>query len=132
MAEDEVVDQSQEQEPDPEEVPEPQAGEAQAVDDDSYTGLQADDFVGDARRLRLVCIDPVTGEDHAVVGEVWQEEGGVLQGTGLASMMLFEPVSKARYQSASLGVDMSPLTVFYARMARSSFLRAEFVEVDDA
>lgn len=128
MAEDEVVDQGQEE---PEaEAPE-QQGEAQPVDGDAYVGPQVDDFVGDDRRLRLVSINPVTGDDRAEVGEVWQDEEGSLHGTGLAAVMLFEPVTMARYRSASLAVDLSPLTVFYVRMARSPFMRAEFVEVSD-
>lgn len=127
MAEDEVIDQNQE-EPEAPEAPEQQR-EAQPVDGDAYVGPQADDIVGDRRRLKLVSINPSTGEDHAEVGEVWQDDEGALHGTGLAAIMLFEPMSTGRYRSASLGVDLSPLTVFYARMARSPFMRAEFVEV---
>lgn len=128
MAEDEVVDQGQE---DPEDESPEQRGKAQSVDGDAYTGLQADDFVGDERRLRLVSINPVTGEEHSEVGEVWQDDEGVLHGTGLAAVMLFEPMSVVKYRSASLAVDLSPLTVFYTRMARSPFMRAEFVEASD-
>ena len=128
MAEDEVADQNQE---DPTDQAPEQQGTAQPVDGDAYVGPQADDFVGDDRRLRLVSIDPVTGEDRAEVGEVWQDEEGVLYGTGLAAVMLFEPTAAIKYRSASIAVDLSPLTVFYVRMARSPFLRAEFVEVSD-
>lgn len=128
MAEDEVVDQDQD---DPTDQAPEQQGIVQSVDGDAYVGPQADDFVGDDRRLRLVSIDPVTGEDRAEVGEVWQDEDGVLHGTGVAAVMLFEPTAAVRYRSASMAIDLSPLTVFYARMARSPFLRAEFVEVSD-
>lgn len=110
------------------EAPE-QLANSTPVDGDAYIGPLVDDIVGDDRRLRLVSINPITGEDHAELGEVWQDDQGALHGSGLAAVMLFEPMSAARYQSASLAVDMSPLTVFYVRMARSSFIRAEFVEV---
>ncbi len=126
MAEDEVVDQNQEE---PEDQGPEQRGKTHPVDGDAYVGPQADDFVGDDRRLRMVSINPVTGADHAEIGEVWQDNEGSLHGTGLAAIMLFEPTSAVRYQSASLDVDLSPLTVFYVRMARSPFVRAEFVEV---
>lgn len=90
--------------------------------------MQANDVVGDARRLRLISVDPGTGTDGVVVGEVWQDESGELQGSGVAAVMLFEPVTMARYRLSSVTVDMSPLSVFYARISGSPFMRAEVVE----
>jgi hypothetical protein len=90
--------------------------------------LQAGDIVGDNRRLRLISVDPGTGDDESVVGEVWQGEDGKLSGTGIAAVMLFEPLSAARYQMASIGANLSPLAVFYTRISRSPFLRAEILE----
>jgi len=90
--------------------------------------LQPDDIVGDERRLRIYSVDPGTGSDHSVVGEVWQAEDGGLYGTGVAAVMLFEPVSSARYHMSSIAADMSPLAVFHARISRSPFLRSEVIE----
>lgn len=91
--------------------------------------LQPGDIVGDKRRVRLYSVSPGTGDDSAVVGEVWQSDDGQLHGVGLAAVMLFEPSAAARYQMVSIGADMSPLAVFYARVCRSPFLRAEVVDV---
>jgi len=90
--------------------------------------LQPEDIVGDERRLRIYSVDPGTGDDHSIVGEVWQAEDGGLHGTGVAAVMLFEPVSSARYRMSSIAADMSPLAVFYARISRSPFLRSEVIE----
>ena len=90
--------------------------------------LQDGDVVGDDRRLRIYSVSPGTGDDSAIVGEVWQAADGKLHGDGIAAVMLFEPLSAARYQMSSIGADMSPLAVFYARIARSPFLRCEVME----
>jgi len=90
--------------------------------------LQPGDIVGDERKLRLYSVSPGTGDDSAVVGEVWQSEDGQLHGTGAAAVMLFEPAAAARYQMISVGADMSPLAVFYVRICRSPFLRAEVLD----
>lgn len=91
--------------------------------------LQPGDIVGDKRKLVLYSVSPGTGDDSAVVGEVWQADDGQLHGTGIVAVMLFEPVSSARYQMVSVGADMSPLAVLYARICRSPFLRAEVIDV---
>jgi len=90
--------------------------------------LLPDDIVGDGRRIRLISIDPSTGDDKSIIGEAWQDADGRLRGTGIAAVMLFEPVSMAKYRMASIAKDISPLSVFYARVSRSSFIRAELVE----
>jgi hypothetical protein len=87
-----------------------------------------DDIVGDSRRIRLISIDPATGRDKSIVGEAWQDPDGTLRGTGVAAVMLFEPLSVMKFQQASVARDVSPLTVLYARIARSSFIRVELVE----
>lgn len=89
--------------------------------------LLPDDVVGDTRRLRLISIDPASGKDKSLVGEVWQDPTGNLHGTGIAAVMLYEPVAAAKYRMASVAEDLSPLTVFYTRISRSSFIRAELV-----
>lgn len=90
--------------------------------------LLPDDIVGDTRRVKLISIDPTTGDDKSVVGEAWQDADGSLRGTGIAAVMFFEPVSMAKYRMASIAKDISPLSVFYARVSRSSFIRAELVK----
>ena len=90
--------------------------------------LQPTDVVGDSRRLRILSMSPGTGDDISIVGEVWQGEDGSLHGEGLAAIMLFEPLARARYQMASISADMSPLAVFYSRISRSPFLRCEVLE----
>ncbi|MHC4929769.1 MAG: hypothetical protein ACYTFU_08840 [Planctomycetota bacterium] len=90
--------------------------------------LQPEDIVGDRRKLMLYSVSPGTGDDSAAVGDVWQADDGQLHGTGMAAVMLFEPLSAARYQMVSVGADMSPLAVFYARICRSPFIRAEVVD----
>jgi hypothetical protein len=90
--------------------------------------LLPDDIVGDPRRIRLISIDPATGGDKSIVGEAWQGADGSLRGTGIAAVMLFEPVSLTKYRAASISKDISPLSVFYARVSRSSFIRAELVK----
>lgn len=90
--------------------------------------LQADDIVGDDRRLKIYSVNPGTGDGGELVGEVWQGEEGDLHGIGLTAVLLFEPVSMARYKMSSIGADASPLTVFHSRISRSPFLRAEVVE----
>ena len=99
---------------------------------DDYSGLRATDIVGDSRRLRIVSIDPVGGGETAVVGEAWQDEAGVLHGSGIVAIMLFELASVVKYRSASVELDVSPLTILYSRIARSAFMRAEFVKDLDA
>jgi hypothetical protein len=99
--------------------------------DDDTTGDPPglpDDIVGDPRRIRLISIDPTTGRDKSMVGEAWQEPDGSLRGTGIAAVMLFEPLSLQKYREASVAKDVSPLSVLYARLARSSFIRVELVE----
>jgi hypothetical protein len=90
--------------------------------------LLPDDIVGDARRIRMISIDPATGDDKSIVGEAWQDATGKLHGTGIAGVMLFEPVSMAKYRMASIAKDLSPLSIFYSRIARSSFIRVELVK----
>lgn len=90
--------------------------------------LLPDDIVGDARRIRMISIDPSTGDDKSIVGEVWQDADGKLRGTGIAAVMLFEPSSLAKYRMASVAKDLSPLSIFYSRIARSSFIRVELVK----
>jgi hypothetical protein len=90
--------------------------------------LLPDDIVGDTRRVRLISIDPTTGDDKSIVGEAWQDADGSLRGTGIASVMFFEPVAMAKYRMASIAKDISPLSVFYARISRSSFIRVELVQ----
>ena len=46
--------------------------------------------------------------------------------------MLFELASVVKYRSASVELDVSPLTILYSRIARSAFMRAEFVKDLDA
>lgn len=114
----------------------PVGGEASSAEEptpaeepvDTYAGPQADDVVGDNRRLKIVSIDPMSGMDSVIVGEVWQGEDGTLHGTGLAAVMLFEPTAAIRYRRTSVSLDVSPLTVFHARIARSAFMRGDMVE----
>lgn len=122
-------DQETEEEPD-EEVPEEEPV-------DTYAGPDETDVVGDSRRLRIVEVDPHTGRDVGVVGEAWQGDGegasekGRIYGTGIAAVLLYEPSANVRYQNSSIATDRSPLTILYARIARSSFFRGEFVEMGD-
>ena len=90
--------------------------------------LLPSDVVGDDRRIRLISIDPATGDGKSIVGEAWQDADGHLRGTGIAGVMLFEPVSLAKYHMASIAKDLSPLSILYARIARSSFIRVELVK----
>lgn len=90
--------------------------------------LLPNDVVGDTRRLRLISIDPSTGKDKSIVGEVWQEADGTLRGTGVAAVMLYEPASVDKFRTASVAADLSPLSLFYARIARTSFIRAEVLD----
>jgi len=97
-------------------------------DSSPEVNLQPDDIVGDDRLLRIYSVDPGTGDDHSAIGDIWQSEEGSLHGTGMAAVMLFEPVSLARYTMSSVGADMSPLAIFHARISRSPFFRSEIVE----
>lgn len=92
--------------------------------------LLPNDIVGDTRKIRLVSIDPSTGKDKSIVGEVWQDPEGNLHGTGVCAVMLYEPISKDKYRIASIGSDMSPLSVFHARIARTAFIRVEVIQND--
>ena len=87
-----------------------------------------DDIVGDDRRVTLTSIDPTTGKQKSIVGEAWQDADGKLKGTGIAAAMLFEPTSQEKYRSMSIAKDMSPLMVFFSRISRSSFIKAELVK----
>jgi len=89
---------------------------------------QTPDIVGDSRLVRIYSIHPAAPETCVEVGDVWQGDDGALHGTGLAAVMLFEPSSLIRYRSASITMDVSPLTVFYHRIFRSSFFLPEFME----
>lgn len=89
---------------------------------------QPQDFVGDSRVVRIFSIHPSAPESCVEVGDVWQGEDGTLYGSGMAAMLLFEPSTITRYKSASLMMDVSPLSVFYQRIFRSSFLLPEFME----
>ncbi len=89
---------------------------------------QSQDIVGDSRVVRIFSIHPAAPESCVEVGDVWQGEEGTLHGSGMAAVMLFEPSSLIRYKSASLAMDVSPLTVFYHRLFRSSFFLPEFIE----
>lgn len=89
---------------------------------------QPQDIVGDSRVVRIFSIHPAAPESCVEVGDVWQGEDGTLHGSGMAAVMLFEPSSLIRYKSASLMMDVSPLTVFYHRLFRSSFFLPEFME----
>jgi len=110
-----------------EEAPEAEAGEdAQPVDD--YVGPKIGDIVGDDRRLRIISVDPMTGRDSILVGEAWQSETGKLHGSGIAAVMLFEPMAAIRYERISIALDISPLSALHARIARSVFMRAEMVD----
>jgi len=95
---------------------------------DDYAGPQEDDVVGDERRVRVLSVGPMNAGESVVVGEAWQSEDGMLHGSGVAAVMFFEPMAMSRYRGASLAMDVSPLTVFYGRIARSPFLQAEFIE----
>jgi hypothetical protein len=96
--------------------------------DPSKPQLLPDDVVGDTRRIRIVSIDPSTGKDRSIVGEAWQDADGNLHGTGVAAVMLFQPVAQDKYRTASVAADLSPLSILYARIARTSFLRVEIIE----
>ncbi len=89
---------------------------------------QPQDLVGDSRVVRIFSIHPAAPESCVEVGDVWQGDDGTLHGSGLAAVMLFEPGHLIRYRSASLAMDVSPLTVFFQRMFRSSFFLPEFME----
>lgn len=96
--------------------------------DQQTDGVEAlADVVGDTRRVRLVSIDPSTGDDLSDVGEIWQDGEGVLHGSGMAAVMLYEQGAAARYQAAAASLDLSPLSVFYARLARTAFVRVEII-----
>jgi hypothetical protein len=114
----------------PEEAPAEDPAKGKSVDD--YVGPRVGDIVGDTRRLKIISIDPMSGMDSAIVGEAWQSESGQLHGSGLAAVMLFEPTVAARYERTSVALDISPLTVLHARIARSAFMRAELVDDDNA
>jgi len=114
-----------------EEVPEQEVPEQEQQPADDYVGPQETDIVGDKRRLRVVSINPDTGDDSAGIGEAWQDEEGNLNGSGIAAVMFFEPISVVRYRTASLKLDLSPLSVFYNRISRSAFFRAEFIEASN-
>lgn len=90
--------------------------------------LLPDDVVGDTRRIRLISIDPSTGKDKSIVGEAWQDADGNLQGTGIVAVMLYEPIARDKFRTSSVAADMSPLSILYARMARTSFIRVEVIE----
>lgn len=96
--------------------------------DEPKPQLLPDDVVGDTRKIRLISIDPSTGKDKSIVGEAWQDADGNLHGTGVAAVMLFDPVSADKYRTASVAADMSPLSIFYARIARTSFMRVEIMD----
>jgi len=83
--------------------------------------------VGDARRVKMISLDPANGKDKSIVGEAWQDADGVLHGTGIAAVMFYEALSLAQYSSVAIAKDISPLSVFLARIARSSLIRIELV-----
>lgn len=102
----------------------------QPVDD--YAGPLQTDVVGDKRRLRafVLPVDYASGGE-VPVGEAWQDANGDLFGTGLLAAILYEPIAKQRYKSASIAFDISPLQLLYQRLARSSFLRIELKEANN-
>ena len=96
--------------------------------DEPKPQLLPDDIVGDSRKIRLISIDPSTGNDRSIVGEAWQDADGNLHGTGVAAVMLFDPAAASKYRTASVAADLSPLSILYARIARTSFMRVEITE----
>jgi hypothetical protein len=111
-----------------EEAPEEEAEAQPPQPVDDYVGPKVGDIVGDSRRLRIISIDPMTGEDSVLAGEAWQSESGKLNGSGIAAVMLFEPMAAVRYERISVALNISPLAALHARIARSVFMRAEMVD----
>lgn len=98
---------------------------------DDYSGPSKEDLVGDARTLSLGAFDPEFSGEKVPFGTAWQDASGELHGSGLLAAMLFEPSARQRYLSASLGLDVSPLTVLSKRLSRCTLLKVDFTEGDD-
>ena len=64
--------------------------------------------------------------EDAVIGEAWQDEDGKLCGIGLCETMLFESMYLNMYNNASIGQDVSPLSVLAFRLSLSPFVRIEW------
>lgn len=112
------------------------AVDQQAVgSEDPQSGLQAEllnepyPVVGDFRRLKVYSCGP-NFNNNDEVGAAWQGEDGRLSGTGLCKSMLFEPVVGDMYINASIGNDVSPLSVLGFRLSQSPFLRIEWEDAD--
>ncbi len=92
----------------------------------------AEDFppdlvVGDARRLKVYRLSSsYLPMNEAEIGTAWQDEDGKLYGTGICTMMLFEPLSQGLFYNSSIGLDESPLAVFALRLSMSPFVKIEW------
>ena len=108
-------------------VEDPSAVEGPAIDD-TYVGPDDQQIVGDKSNLSLIALSSVFDGSEVVVGDAWQDEQGDLQGAGILAVLLFEPAAKQRYKNASLGRDISPLSVLDKRLSRCTLLRTNLTE----
>ncbi len=86
--------------------------------------------VGDTRRLVANAVSTNLVGESPIVGEAWQDEDGKLFGTGIFSVMLFEPMSQKMYRESSIGLDVSPLAILGSRIGRSPFIRIKWEMAD--
>ncbi len=107
----------------------------QAVDQGQ---VEVDDYVpppfpvvGDSRTLRAWIMSPDLLSDDSSAGKAWQDEHGDLYGDGIFSKMLSEPRYQAMYRNASVGRDISPLTVLADRICRMPLVRIEWEQADE-
>lgn len=93
--------------------------------------LPPDMIVGDRRKFKVwkLSANYLEGEDR-VVGEAWQSDDGQVYGTGVCSLMTFEPVSETLYRNSSIGLDESPLSIMAFRLSMSPFVKIEW-EIDE-
>lgn len=106
--------------------------QSEMQDVEEYSGPSPGDIVGDKRKLRVFAVNLEFDGSNAMLGEAWQDEHGNLFGTGILAIMLFEPISKAKYINASVRLDVSPLTLLCKRMSQSGFMKTVLAEEADA
>ena len=100
-------------------------------DKDLHQGPHLDDVVGDDRRIRIRCFLPKNTEETNNLGEAWQDQAGNLFGTGLPSVMLYEPEMSSRYRQAAHAANVSPLTIMFERVSGSAWYVPDFIEERD-
>jgi hypothetical protein len=89
------------------------------------------DFVGDTRRLFVSSLNCELEGPEIPMGEAWQDEKGMLHGTGALALFLAEPIITKRYISASSQLNISPLVILGKRLSRNLFLIVTYKDADN-